>query len=236
MEVGGPSIGRVLGAHLVGMLGLVGVVVGLVWTYRTIGAVMSIGGSCGTGSPGLPDCPDGTWMLPVGILGGLVCLVVYIAGSSRAGPRLAFFAWTALFAVIGAQALRQANADGSVQPGAIVFGVVFVLVGLAPVALVLANSPKVLAEVLVGHGRLGAPTPVPRPKQVAQRATAAAVRVASDSPLPAYDAGTGSREGAGTPAAVVDELERLARLHERGQLSAEEFAAAKRQVIGDRER
>jgi hypothetical protein len=95
-------------------------------------------------------------MLPVGILGGLVCLVVHVAGSSRAGPRLAFFAWTALFALIGVQPLRQANADGSVRPGAIVFGVVFVLVGLAPVAIVLANSPKVLAEVLVGHGRRGA--------------------------------------------------------------------------------
>ncbi len=147
-------MGRIVWRGTQAALALAGVVIGITWLNRVSASVMEIGGSCGSGGPyGIAHpCPQGAWMAPVGILGGLVCLGVYALRRPPGSPQLLFLAWPALFGSLGVQFVRAALDDG--QAGGFWFcGVLFLAMALVPLALAVANDPRSLARALLGDGR-----------------------------------------------------------------------------------
>jgi hypothetical protein len=169
-------------------------------------------------------------------------------------------AWPALFLSLGWNFLEFAfapSAGGDVELGWLVCGVLFVLMGGLPLLGLLGtlrrgNEPGPAATVdgRAGYGawtphsgapaeagvtpraprkRLAASGPVRRAELarigVALRALAAARRL---DPAEAAGATTGTNA---VPSDLITQLERLAALHERGQLTDDEFRLAKRRLI-----
>ena len=209
------------GVDVVGHLLLFGATAGLVGALTTIflsaRSVMEIGGSCASGGPYAiaNPCPRGVpWLLVGSIWGGLVLALVLSVMASRVGaPDLAWLAWPALFLSLGWNFWEfglDPPGGASVEAGWIVCGVLFVLMGAAPVVLAVA-------------GLRGDATS--RPARATARAAAAGARVRATTTPPPFRS-TSSRGG------LVDELERLDALHRSGGLTDEEHAAAKRAVLG----
>jgi hypothetical protein len=195
-------------------------------------AVMDIGGSCASGGPYVVarSCPKGTaWMAPVSIFVGLAAVLVYAVACLRLpGPRLVLLAWPALFLSLGwsfwEYGLDPPDGADGVAVGWIVCGVVFVLMGGAP--LLLFRSREALRGLLWADA-IEDPAP---PRREAVRASAREL-------VPPVYVRHQRRERAAASASgddgVVDELERLARLHRRGDLTADEYAAAKARVLSE---
>jgi Short C-terminal domain len=239
-----PSLARTTVRVVVAFASLVVFVGSLTVLFLAGRAVMDIGGSCASGGPYVVarTCPKGTgWMAPVSIFVGLGAIIVHGLVSMRLpGPRLALLAWPALFLSLGwsfwEYGLDPPGGVSGDSVGWIVCGVVFVLMGGAPLLLVvtsaagrrnllwgdaLAEEPTSRTEAVRSSARELVP-PVYRPRERrrrAARATTAAVDRVDDS--------TNGSDGDG----IVDELERLARLHRRGDLTADEYAAAKARVL-----
>jgi len=211
-------------------LSLAGVTVGLTWLYLGMRSVMEIGGACADGGPyvSAQPCPDGVPLLMVGgIFGGLVCLGLFLWFSSRLGGSygaLAGLAWPALFLSLGWNFFEFGfdppdGADGPVW-GWVFCGALFALMGGLPLLYFLKPSnlmgilwppdrdPALAATPYVPVGvPLGSSLEPPPQRPPARRP-----------PEPDVDE-------------VVDQLERLAQLHERGALDAEEFERAKKAVL-----
>ncbi len=124
-----------LGAVLLGSVWAIGVMI--TWVYRSMRAVMDIGGACASGGPyvSVQPCPDGTWMIgaavPVLILVALVGTGVAVA--LRAPPPLLLM-WAGLFGSLGWNFFDYADRDES-GAGLLVCGVVFWLMALPAVVL-----------------------------------------------------------------------------------------------------
>lgn len=192
------------------LLGLAIVSAGLTVVFLAMRAVMDVGGACASGGPyvSAQPCPDGVAAaLPLGIIGGLAGLFVYvIAGSGLPGPRLAYLAWSALFLSLGwnfwEYGLQPPGMDGAAW-GWILCGIVFVLMGAVPLLGLLNRDflrHTFWADVAQPGVTKAPPVPIPR----RARAT----------------------DG------VSAELSRLAQLHAAGALTDDEFSAAKRRVLG----
>jgi len=202
---------------------IVGVLVGtaglstcITLVFLGMRAVMDIGGACADGGPYVSANP-----CPAGI--GLVMTIAFPAGfgfgwlTGWAGNRvggyagLPFLAWPALFISLGWNFLEY----GLVSPppgegivwGWLIPGILFVLIGGVPLLLVLRWRSEFRSD---GGARFA---------QRAQMLRAAARARAS-----------ASREENGD---LVGELERLAALHARGDLTETEFEAAKAALIRD---
>jgi len=206
---------------------IVGVLVGtaglstcITLVFLGMRAVMDIGGACADGGPYVSANP-----CPAGI--GLVMTIAFPAGfgfgwlTGWAGNRvggyagLPFLAWPALFISLGWNFLEY----GLVSPppgegivwGWLIPGVLFVLMGGVPLLLVLRWRSEFRSD---GGARFA---------QRAQMLRAAARARAS-----------AAREDSGDSGAnLVGELERLAALRARGDLSEIEFEAAKAALIRD---
>jgi hypothetical protein len=129
---------------------LAGAVCGLTWLYLGMRKVMEIGGSCADGGPyvSAQPCPDGVPLMMVGgILGGLVCLGLFVFFASKLGAGyaiIAAFAWPALFLSLGWNFLEfgldpPAPADGP-EAGWLVCAVVFGLMGGLPLVFLVLPS------------------------------------------------------------------------------------------------
>jgi hypothetical protein len=148
------AMGRIVRRGSLAALALTGTVIGLTWLNQVASSVMAIGGSCGSGGPYevAHPCPEGAWMAPVGILGGLVCLGLYAFLRPSGSPQLLFLAWPALFGSLGVQFIRAAMHESQAF-GWWVCGVVFLAMALVPVAIALTGDPGSFRRALLGSGR-----------------------------------------------------------------------------------
>lgn len=214
------TIGRVVwrGAQAGAALALF--MIGLTWLNRVAAAVMSVGGSCGSGGPYevAQPCPVGAWMAPVGIFVGLLGLGLYAFSRPTGSPSLLALAWPALFGSLGIQFLRAA-AEGHDAWGYWLCGVMFLVMAAAPLAIVLGADRRALKHMLLGDGRA---EPRPRDRDDPPGPHAAPMVpvsfVAADDDEDDMD--------------LAESLDRLSRLHSTGELSDAEFSDAKQQVLG----
>ena len=248
-----PASIRVLAGYLAGVaVGALSVTL----LFLGMRAVMDVGGACADGGPyvSAQPCPTG---VPVAMIGGMFGLfgsagLIMWFGSQigKAAAGLVALGWPVLFLALGFNFLDYAihPPDDEAVPvwGWLVPGVLFWLIGAAPVAIgilawreahagrpgnrlsrqvatSIASSPVVFgtrlsqanraedeARVEFAPGQWGAPR-VRAPSGGA--GTPTEWPPAEQSPPPAAD--------------LVDDLSRLAELHEAGDLTDEEFSAAK---------
>jgi hypothetical protein len=201
-------------------LTLAGVACALTLVFLSMRSVMNVGGFCAEGGPYKirQHCPQGVpAIMPASIFGGLLLAFVYAWTLMRNKiPGLAGLLWPALFLSLGWNFFEYAfdapgNTSGVVW-GWLICGIVFALMGGLPL---LALLPATLRGFLRGEEHpAGWPAGVP----VAhfQNLTAR---------LQPSDTGSNPR--------LVGELERLAKLHEQGALDDDEYASAKRKVLGE---
>ncbi|MFB9246725.1 hypothetical protein ACFFWE_00675 [Sphaerisporangium melleum] len=117
------------------LLGLGGASCALTLLFLCSRAVMSIGGSCGSGGPYViaVPCPEGVdWLLPISIFGGLAGIGVYAFSLLPVGPRLVMLGWPALFLSLGYAFLESALSAPEPDGGFLFCGVLFVLMGIGP--------------------------------------------------------------------------------------------------------
>lgn len=198
-------------------LSLAGVACGLTLVYLSMRAVMDVGGFCAQGGPFVieTECPDNVPGLMVGgLLGGLVLAFVYIGVAvTRKIPSFAGLLWPALFLSLGWNFLEYAfdppGTGGGVVWGWLVCGVVFMLMGGLPLIAMLPATVRGFTREETRPAGWPAGMPLAHMQRVA-------ARVQPTAP-------TGAR--------MVDELERLSRLHDRGALTDDEYAAAKARLL-----
>lgn len=197
-------------------LSLAGIACGLTLLYLGMRSVMDVGGFCAEGGPFVIEqrCPQGVPGVMVGsILGGLVLSFVYVWQTlAHRVPSFALLLWPALFISLGWNFLEYAFgspvAGGGVVWGWLVCGVVFMLMGGLPLLAVLPATVRVFTREQ--ERPRGWPAGIPLEHM--QRAAARVQPV-----------NVGGR--------LVDELERLARLHQQGSLTDDEYEAAKRRLL-----
>jgi Short C-terminal domain len=197
-------------------LSLAGVTCALTLLYLGMRSVMDVGGFCAEGGPYVIEqhCPQGVPAVMVGsILGGLVLAFVYAWQTIKHRvPGFTMLLWPALFISLGWNFLEYAF-DSPFEGGGIVWGwlicgVAFMLMGGLPLLAMLPATVRSFTR----EDKRPAGWPAGMPLAHMQRAAA---RI----------------EPFGTDARLVDELERLARLHQQGSLSDDEYEAAKRRLL-----
>ncbi len=222
-------------AYLVGMAGIA---LALTVTFLAMRGVLDVGGQCASGGPYViaTPCPDGTWLLPLAILLGILFVFLAVATGSRIGGiygSLPGLAWVALFCSLGFNFLQYGVAalgDPEADGGGIIFvllGVMFEVMGLVPLVTTMiglrAGRGLPLAagsSSVEPPGRLDAEDPLSTSGLFGSVGRADFVGMAGPS-------GPGGPSGS----AMVDAIERLTALHQQGNLSDEEFAAAKHALI-----
>jgi hypothetical protein len=201
------------------VLGLLLTTTGLMLVFLSMRAVMDIGGACASGGPYViaQPCPDAVFaLLPLGIIGGLAGVFLYAVASARLpGPHLTSLAWPALFLSLGWN-FWEYGLTAADQPvwGWIICGVVFVIMGGAPLLMLLDRD--LLRYTFWGDARPDQPpviaVPAPPP--------------AAAAPLP--------RSTQLTATGLTAQLRELADLHSQGALTDDEFATAKQRLLEQR--
>lgn len=118
--------------------------------YQAAGAVMSLGGSCASGGPYAieTECPESVVLFaPLGIFGFFVATGIALLLARGFGVSLVAWAWPILFVGLGLQFLLSMTSGQGIVVN-IICGVLFLVMGLAPVWFVV--SSKALAPTLVG--------------------------------------------------------------------------------------
>lgn len=141
---GGSTTSVAAGVWVRLVVGLAGTAAGITSLFLSMRSVMGVGGFCAEGGPYAIEvhCPKGVgWLMPVSILGGLIMLALYALAARRVpGPHLLLLGWPALFLSLGWNfwefGLNPPVGDGLAW-GWIICGVVFVLMGGAPLLLFL---------------------------------------------------------------------------------------------------
>ncbi len=225
-------------------------VVCLTLLFLSMRAVLDVGGSCASGGPFEIEtqCPKGVgWIMPISIWVGLLALAGYVfAGRGLPGPKLVGLAWPALFLSLGWNFLDYGfdPSDGTgTSPGLIVCGVLFVVMGIVPLFALVSPSAR--------HWMLWSDATPATGRQTYRDAKAAAtsfdwsrlgvvdiegVTRPPGSPDPgstraSEPSRTDAEPGDELPGDLLDRLERLAAMRHRGDLTADEFAAAKAQLL-----
>jgi hypothetical protein len=254
------SIRRLIGS----LVGVAGVAFSLTLLFKSMRSVQAIGGYCASGGPYqiAHQCPKGvTGLLPLAIFGGLIFLGLFAICAGDTGRPFVLFAWPALFLSLGWNfldyGLNLTTSSGTtsgtgVNAGFLVCAVVFILMGGVPLIWLL----PMLWRVITGH-----PDPddapattstvpafmggtsvqfAPPPSSGASAATTFASASSSgvrfspapkSTPTPATTTVTAPSTGKD----LAGELERLASLHRRRELTDAEYEAAKRQAISNSE-
>jgi hypothetical protein len=216
--------------------------------------VMDVGGSCGEGGPyvwAAPPCPDAA--LPA-TFGGIFGLFVFggiataygtrIGGAWAAAPLLG---WVALFGSLGWNfvdyGLFNPPEGAGVEVGLVICGVVFWIMAFGPLLLVLPRRQRGSAAnriPIVPAARLssaerrelaGIASAFGAVVECAEAGTTANPEARAAPELPA-DQGEAFSEGT---QALLDRLERLGDMRDRGLLTADEFEAAKATIIAELE-
>jgi len=226
------------------LIGLGALSCALTLLYLGSSAVMSIGGSCGSGGPYVVEtpCPTGiSWIIPVSILGGLAALGVYAANLLPVGPRLVVLAWPALFLSLGWAFLDSAiDPELGVEWGFMVCAVVFILMGGLPLLFLAKRDAARRVFWGVAPPEAAPPGNVPRPGEVRWITS---VELPGDrdrdrerereQEWDGHDHRPSAPASAepSPPSGLVGELERLAALREAGRLDEAEYSAAKKRLL-----
>lgn len=205
-------------------------------------SVQKIGGFCASGGPYqiAHHCPKGiAGVLPLSIFGGLLFLGLFAVCTNDTGRSLLLFAWPALFLSLGWNFLDYGlhlTSGSGVDAGFLVCAALFMVMGAVPLIWLLPQLWQVVT---------GTPDPSELPT-LTPGGWGTSVRFnppSSSTPTGSTPAswGTGVRSDpkpatATTTAAkpsgdLAGELERLASLHRRGDLTDAEYEAAKGQAI-----
>jgi hypothetical protein len=215
--------------------------------FLSMRSVMEIGGSCASGGPYVVGrtCPDGTWLAPVSIWVGIgACVLMVIGAFPGAGPQPVVFAWPALFLSLGWNFWEYGlNPPGDPASftvwGWILCGVIFVVMGGLPLIPIAGNLRGVLWG---GTPPPAVPVAVNRLRRTGrERSTVSTwerqgeirtivVGAPSASTLDDPDDPDDDRDDR-EDEHVVTRLERLATLYRRGDLTVEEYQAAKAAVL-----
>jgi hypothetical protein len=214
--------------------------------------VMDVGGACSSGQTSFEiavECPDTAWTVPVSIFTGIAGLGLYAAGVYRLpGPKWWVLAWPALFLSLGwnfwEYGLDPPLGHDGVAWGFISCGVMFVLMGGVPLVPVLRShdgrrrlvwgDPPDQQRSPVATGLVDAYVAV---KDLRSSLTDGALRAIVDPPPARPDDGAATSNHGADPLdddgdELADSLERLATLHRSGDLTDDEFRAAKARLIG----
>jgi hypothetical protein len=230
---------RLLGS----LVGIAGVAFGLTITSQSMRAVQKVGGACASGNTAFQPrvaCPKGIGgTFPLGIFSGLVFLVLFAVCTTDAGRRLALLSWSALFLLLGWNFLDFAvvhpNNGSGVSAGFLVCAVVFIIMGAVPLVWLLPTAWRILlgrddddsgpTVKLPARGWTGTAATTPEPTAPSWSTTF--------TPAPATTAATTTSTSTSTKpsSGVADQLEKLATLHQRGDLTDSEYEAAKRDAL-----
>ena len=223
---------------------LVGIVVGtmsITLLFLGMRAVMDVGGTCADGGPyvSAQPCPNGVPLAMVGGMFGLfgaAGLIVWFGSRiGAAAASIVAIGWPALFLSLGLNFLDYAfhPPDNEATPvwGWLIPGILFWLLGGAPLAVGLLAW----REARAGRpgNRLTRQVATSIPSKAVVFGAGPSGSWGTTRPMPAASGaapiGTGSSAQARE---LVDDLTQLAELHEAGDLTDEEFAAAKRERLG----
>jgi hypothetical protein len=193
-----------------------GVTASITVLFLSMRAVMRIGGFCASGGPYViaTPCPKGVAGLMIASVWiGLVLAFVYAFQSVRArAPNFVALLWPALFLSLGYNFLTFAfdppGDGGGLAGGWLICGVLFVVMG---------GGPLVAWILSLRHGSEAA-AKLPR---------AAAPQV---SPALRFFVGAPGTVGSGD---IVNRLERLAELRRKGDITPEEYDAAKATLLAN---
>lgn len=211
-------------------------------------AVMDIGGACASGGPyvSVRPCPDGiAALMTVGTLGLFVFGGLGIWAGARLGggwAALPFLAWPGLFLSLGWNFLEYGLRPPGDAPGPAIgwlfCGAVFVLMGAVPLWIAISARNELREE----GGRAVASRYFPPRNRTASAAPAwraAPVAPPTAETHPTAQGAVPAGPSAAAPETVdaesdvVAKLERLADLRRRGDITNEEFEAAKRVLLAD---
>ena len=234
-----------LGAAIAYLLGIAGLAAGITLVFIGMRAVLDVGGFCAEGGPYVIEtpCPEGVALLmPLGIVGGLAAAGVAAGAGSRLGGPWAgvvLLAWPALFGALGWNFLEYGFNPPGDDPGWawgwIICGVVFWAMALGPLLIGLSGA---LAVRAAGRARSGPRTasgldlpPAPSAADAAPGEVFLLPRPDEVFLLPRPDDRSPVGRDEDGPSDLVAGLERLAALRARGELTADEYAAAKRELL-----
>ena len=239
---------RSLAASIGSLVGIAGVAFSITLLSQSMRAVEAVGGTCGSGGPYQirQPCPHGVGAtFPLAIVGGLVFLGLFAACAGERGRRAAMLAWSALFLTLAWNffdyGLKGGSAGGS---GFLVSGVVFVILGVVPLVWVI---PSMVRGFVGTDEESSAPTatwltrtPSTNPSTAATTppwsttpswpggATTFSTATPTVTTSPPVSPASGVRSPGDD---LATELERLASLHRRGELTDAEYDAAKQRAI-----
>ena len=216
------------------LLGVVGMAASLTILFLSMRAVMDIGGACAEGGPFVPvqPCPENVPLLLVGsifglfVFGGLMVAKGAPLGTAFVG--LVALAWPVLFISLGWNFLEYAfnppDGSGEVVWGWLIPGVLFVLMGAAPLYLILRSGGGSTDTLAVN-----------RLRSAARRTGRTAEITYGPETDDSASSGNPAEGSMATDRAPDDDLagglERLARLHDAGELSDAEYEDAKSALI-----
>ena len=197
--------------------------------YKSMAAVLEVGGSCGSGGFNVVavPCPDNApLVINVAIWGGLIALGLTV-GATHAlhAPSVAWLAWPGLFLTLGYNFLHfglNPPGGGGTQTGWIVCAVLFGVMGVVPLVLGVIHFVHKSGDSTTLSNRAVALSAAFR-----NATTPPNMRV---SPLRPVGAPTTSTNPPNS--SVVADLERLATLHTSGNLDDAEYQAAKQRLLG----
>jgi hypothetical protein len=219
------------------LLGMAGIALALTVTFLAMRGVLDVGGQCASGGPYViaTPCPDGTWLLPLAIPIGLLFVFLAFATGSRIGGiygSLPGLAWVALFCTLGFNFLQYGLAafgDPDAGGAGIIFvllGVMFEVMGLAPLIMTLVGL-RAGRGLPLAAGSSSADAPGSDPEDPFSGSGLFGSIGREESSATAGPADPTQPSGP----ALVDAIERLTTLHQQGNLSDDEFAAAKHALI-----
>jgi hypothetical protein len=237
LGVEGMRARRVVTKTVLLTVGTLGFVVCLTLLYQSMRSVMDIGGSCASGGPYeiSRPCPDAVgWVTPVAIFGMIISVGISLLGLfSQGGPKPYVFAWSALFLALGWNFLDYGfdAPGGGTSVGWLICGFVFVAMGGVPLAGLFWKSAARWAFWGPTEDR---PAPRPRPRPTLAPSAAGGLVLGPPPttmtiPVPTPPAPDEPEHD------VVDRLERLAGLRERGLLDEQEYERVKDKILRDEE-
>ncbi len=228
------------------LVGIAGVAFSLTLLSRSMRAVEKIGGFCASGGPYqiAHQCPKGvTGLLPLSIFGGLIFLALFAFCTTAGGRSVLLLAWSALFLGLGWNFIDFGIINpngGNVAYGQLIPGVLFIIMGAVPLVWVVPAMYRALLGEADDSGTTGTGTPwvgatgagfnTPTGPSTAPAwpTTTPTVTTPTTSTSTSTRVSTASKPGGD----VAAELEKLASLHQRGELTDTEYEEAKRKAIG----
>jgi hypothetical protein len=242
------SVARVIGS----LVGAGGVAFSLTLLSRSMRSVQAIGGVCKSGASAtqiVHHCPAGVGgTMTLSIFGGLLFLLLFTVCSGDAGRSLLLLAWSALFLSLGWNFLDyglhitvSSDTTGSgVSGGFLISGVLFIVMGVVPLVWVLPRLWRVLTGEPDPDFPPDAPGHMPQPVSTVRFNPPPGSTTTPSTPSWQYGSAvrmSGAAMATPTTATtgrdLAGELERLASLHRRGELSDAEYEAAKAHAIAE---